>query len=628
MELLNPWAVYLSFLALPVILAYFLRHRAEPFPVSALFLWEGLEGRGRRAFRLTRYSPWLLLLQLLALTMVILALAEPVYYTSGTMGKVAIIIDGSASMTISHGGRSRYELAVERALEVVESAAGEVTILQAKRYPRLLFPLGRDKRRARAALRSSRPSLEGETHLEEVLNLLRGQAPPAQFQRIVYLTDHPPREGPEGLPPSLEVILVGQEARNLGLTALSLRPEPDPTEGSSLFLRLKNYTSAEERAGLTILADGREIFSQEVLLPPQRERAFSLPLPSLLPERVVAVLEVEDDFPWDDRRFFALSTFRERRVLWLGEEDRFLEGALRAAGPGGALITIISEPSTSTSGAEPEPDLIVANGTEIPPELELKGNILLVNSSYPPLIRLLGTEELSGPLEASNHPLLSGVEVENILVVKANRVALPEGGETILSSSNGLPLIYAKHGEDFRLCYIGFDLRWSNLPLTVDFPILIRNLLYWLLPPEPQPGEVGRPLPLDAAVIDPLGRSYRVGELERAPLPGFYTLSWPSPERRGYLAITLAPEEGEPVGAGEGEPGRGRGQEHREASEIGRPGRRPKPLWRYLSLGGLLILVLELLSYERAWGWLWYGRPGPASPRPYVRDRARDRRSK
>ncbi|MCR4404500.1 MAG: VWA domain-containing protein [Candidatus Acetothermia bacterium] len=581
MTFLSPWALYLFALAAVVVVAYFLRRRAEPYRVSALFLWQEIEARGRRALLFVRRSLWLLLLQLAALTLLILAIANPAYYSAGLSGRLAIIIDGSASMQVSRGGVSRYELAVERALELLDSAAGELTLIQAQRRPRLLVPLTQEKRRAREALGSSRPTLEGDASLEQIWQLLQSQGPLADFSRIFYLTDHPVRGAGESLP--LEVIGLGEPAANLALSAFAIRPEPEPGSGYSVFVRAENYTDEPAEPVLTISADGAPIFSERIALAAHSGRALALSHPGPLPRTATAALEAGDDFPWDDRRYFAFPPL-ERRVLWLGRDDRFLRGALLAAGE----FAITRDPGDG------EFDLIVANGAEVP--ADLKGNILLVNASYPPLVQLLGLEEISSPPRAAAHPLLAGVEPGSLAVARAARASLPSGGEVLLSAA-GLPLIYLKRLEAQRICFIAFDLRWSNLVLTVDFPILMKNLLGWLLPPLAGGEalayhEVGEPLPLETAVevTDPRGKTSRAGEALIPELPGLYRLD--SPRGSSYLAVNLAPAESEPGEPLDAPSGSALAGLTHERSAL-------RPLWEYLALGGLLALVLESIRHER-----------------------------
>ncbi len=577
MTLVNPLALYLFSLAGLVVLAYFLRRRARPHRVSALFLWQRAEQHGARTPLWARRSLWLLALQLLTLSLLVLALADPAHYSAGVPGRLAIIVDGSASMQVVEEGGTRYEAAVEQALELIDSAADELTLIQAKRHPEVLVPLTQDRNEAKALLRSSQPSFEGEAAPGELLQLLKGQAPLSQFQRIVYITDHPLEEE-EKLP--LEILPVGGAAENLGLTSFAVRQQPDPSLGRSIFVQAENYTEHEERAVLKVAAGGEEIFAQEVRLPARGGASVAFSHPTTGPTRFTATLEAEDDFPWDNRRYLAMRS-RNWKVLWLGEEDRFLRGALLAA-----------DNFAIGRGLEAGYDLLIANGTDVP--ASFRGNLLLINSSYPPLLQRLGPEQLSSPIETAGHPLLAGVEASDILVAKANRVVLPPGGQ-VLWSADGLPLIYLKQGKDQKICYLGFDLWWSNLPLTVDFPILMKNLLAWLLPPTMGSSlEVGDPLPGEGTVevTRPEGGSYHPGAEESliAAHPGFYRVD--DGRTVHHLAVNLPPAESQVEGGAEMQGGR--------ALHEGPLGRWPRPLWKYLALGGLLALILELWCYDRA----------------------------
>lgn len=619
MSFLSPWALYLFALAGGVILLYFLRRRARPYRVSAIFLWEEVERQERRAWRLARHSVLTLLLQLAALTCLVLALAGPALKTAGIPGRLALILDGSASMQASQGGKSRYELAVERAIGLLASAGGEVTVIQAQRHPRLLVPLTSDKKAAIAAVRSSRPTLEGEAPLGELLALLESQAPLGQFQRIVYLSDHEPEptELPEEFPFELEMIpppTAQAESRNLGLTAFALRPEPDPAAGYGVFIRVGNYSAQPERATLTIAAEGEVLLSQELELAAGEERALAFSFARPLPSYALAALEPEapDDFPWDDRRYFAGQAW-VGKVLWLGKEDRFLRGALLALGE----FAITHDPE------EGEFDLIVANGVEVPPGLELEGNLLLVNASFPPLVTLLEVEEFASPVEveAEDHPLLEGVEPANFVIVRAARAALPPGGQALLRTGD-LPLLYLKQEGRRKLCYLGFDLRWSNLGLTVDFPILMRNLLTWLIE---RPALQGQGLEPEVEVGDPLPSAGEwapaIGLREAgvsADLPGLYRLGKEGPGYGRLLAVNLAASESKEAGfssegAGPTEVGPPRAAEGRPPHASWAS---PALVWAGFALGGLLLLALEALSYE---GVVW--------PRPWLQPRLRPSKS-
>src|SRR3954470_20552442 len=111
MAFLAPLALALSAFAAPIILLYMLRLRRRDVEVSSTMLWQQLL-RDREA-----NAPWqrlrrnlLLLLQLLILAALIIALARPfITVPTVTTGRIAVLLDASASMTATDVQPSRFE---------------------------------------------------------------------------------------------------------------------------------------------------------------------------------------------------------------------------------------------------------------------------------------------------------------------------------------------------------------------------------------------------------------------------------------------------------------------------------------------------------------------------------------
>src|SRR5438046_5579019 len=113
MEFLNPIAFY-GLLALPLLLVpYLIRRKPRRVIFSSLLLFTEISSRssGRPWGRLR--LPPIFFLQLLLLTLLILALGEPVF--SVHPSNIAIVLDNSASMETVENGKSRFALAKEKA---------------------------------------------------------------------------------------------------------------------------------------------------------------------------------------------------------------------------------------------------------------------------------------------------------------------------------------------------------------------------------------------------------------------------------------------------------------------------------------------------------------------------------
>src|SRR5688572_17476715 len=126
MEFLNPAALY-GLLALPLLLIpYLIRRKARRvvFSSSLLFAAMGYPTVSRPWERLR--LPPIFFLQLLLLTLLILALSEPVF--SVRPSKIAVVLDNSASMQTLEGEKSRFALAQEQAMSLVSELSAAATV--------------------------------------------------------------------------------------------------------------------------------------------------------------------------------------------------------------------------------------------------------------------------------------------------------------------------------------------------------------------------------------------------------------------------------------------------------------------------------------------------------------------
>ena len=124
MSFLAPVAFAAMALAIPILLLYMLRLRRREVLISSTFLW-------RQVVQDTEANtPWqrlrrnlLLFLQLLILLLLVLALARP-FVTVPTIsaGKIALLVDASASMTADDvAGETRFAAALEQAHQMVNN---------------------------------------------------------------------------------------------------------------------------------------------------------------------------------------------------------------------------------------------------------------------------------------------------------------------------------------------------------------------------------------------------------------------------------------------------------------------------------------------------------------------------
>ncbi|MGH2399578.1 MAG: vWA domain-containing protein, partial [bacterium] len=238
MSLREPVALW-GLLILPlIVLLYMLRTRRQDVPVTTLILWQRARrdlAAQRPARRLERSL--LLLLQLLAAALIVLALAKPQLSLSGGQTPTAVIIDTSASMQATDEPPSRFATAIRLAQEVVASAKGSIMIIDAGPRPQIVLPFS-EPGAARAALDRMRPT-DGPGRLDQALTVALGQRVGGVRPRVEVFTD---RAG--DAMPGVVYHVLGSSSQNVGVFGVNVERDAG---GSVLIIQVQNAGDRPER---------------------------------------------------------------------------------------------------------------------------------------------------------------------------------------------------------------------------------------------------------------------------------------------------------------------------------------------------------------------------------------------
>jgi Ca-activated chloride channel family protein len=484
MGFLIPSALALTALAIPIIIFYMLKLRRQPARVSSLMLWQQVI-QDRQA-----NAPWqrlkrnlLLLLQLLILALLVMALARP-YFTvqARVQGNVVLLLDTSASMQATDVSPNRFVAAREAALDLINrlNADDAVTLIAVENPPRVLAATTADRNALRHALNTTQPS-NGPADWEAALTLAAANAASLPDSTIVIVSDGAVAGGVQlSLPGPVKFIPVGHSADNQGLVALSLR---DGVDGPELFVRVFNAASEPARRLVEIYIDGQLFDARRLDIPARNSTGLALSGLPLDARQVQASLTGSDALPTDDVAW-AVRSAVPARVLLVGEGNLFLERAL-------ALL-----PGVDPQRATPDQDLpqahfdLVIFDRAVPPAPPDETSAVLPEANLlfiaPPastsLFEVNGviTQTQLAHLE-TRHPLLTYAKLNNLHVARAQAIDPPPWAQTLVEAKGG-PLLLAGQAGKQRVAILTFDLHQSDLPLQIDFPILMVNLIRWLLP--------------------------------------------------------------------------------------------------------------------------------------------------
>ncbi len=615
MNFLTPTFLALAGLAIPIIILYMLRLRRREVVVSSNMLWQRLM-QDREA-----NTPWqrlrrnlLLLLQLLILAALVLALARPyIPVPSVAAGSVALLLDASASMNADDmpGGLTRFEAAKEEAAALVGDLANDevMTIIAVGPVPEVLTPATGDRAALREAISRAEPT-QAQGDWEAALALAGASIAGREGASILIISDGGLPETLPPLPAEVHYLQVGRSADNLAIGALAVRSLDNVPH---LFASVTNYSEQDADVILSIHADDQLLTAERLAVPAGESVDFTLDnLPEdtqLIRAELTSPVEggLEDRLPLDDVAYAAYAPPRGGRVLLFTEGNLFLEQVLRSL-PG--VEAFRAPPGRMPEG---EFDLIVYDGW-VPGDLP-DGNLLIINPSQTTRLFTVGeTFTDTRLLRQADDNILSFVDFGDIAIREAVSVRATGWARTLAEAEGG-PLLLAGTTAGGRVAVLTFDLHASDLPLKIEFPILIANLLDWYSPTQPfeitaglKPGDpvVIRPqastVEYDITRPDGSTRSYPVGDgpltYTEADQTGIYRV-----DLRGaggdastaYFAVNLfSPEESQirpadTIFLGEGEVA---GSESDD--EFGQ-----RELWPWLAALVFLVLLVEWWVFHR-----------------------------
>lgn len=474
--------------ALPVVVVFYLLKRKRVVKlVSSTLLWQKFlsETQASAPFQKLRKN-WLLILQLVLLTLVVLALARPYFAARAKPAQIRVVIlDASASMQATDEIPSRFEKARAEALKWVDSLAGsdQMVILLAGVSTEVKQSATSEKAALRRALAGCVCS-DGPTRLVPALSMAESLVRDQRGAEIHLFSD--------GAVPSLSQFenkalplvyhKVGHSSNNVGITALDVRANPENANERAVYVSVGNFSSNSVRADLNLLFDQRPVETRSVSMAPG-ETSPQVFLATQSRDGVFTVrLDVTDDLAADNQASIVSLLPKPVKVLLVTRGNRLLEKALRAtAGTEVAVANSLTDPATGF-------DFVVLDG--VVPLVWPTVNTLaihVVNTNWIPNVSAVDSPPIVD--WRASHPLLRYSGFDNVQVAQSLATKTPPWAVSLADSPQA-SLIIAGELNRQRIIWIGFDTLESNWPLRISFPIFIANAVEWLNPANARSGQL------------------------------------------------------------------------------------------------------------------------------------------
>jgi hypothetical protein len=469
--------------AIPVVIVFYLLKRKRVVKlVSSTLLWQKFlaETQASAPFQKLRKN-WLLILQIILLTLAVLALARPYFSTKAKPAqRRVIILDASASMQATDESPSRFEKARAEALQWVDSLkdTDEMVVV-------LAGPTTEVKQSATSEKAALRRALQGCVCSDGPTRLL-----PALRMAESLVRDLDPKTGPEihlfsdGAVPELNEFenkalplvyhLVGKSANNLGITALDVRANPEDARERTIYASVANFYPDRQQTELELLLDDRVLETRPLTIPPGETLPQVFRAKQSRDGVFTVRLTTRDDLAVDNQASIVSLLPKPVKVLLVSRGNRLLEKALRAV----AKVELAG--ATDLTDAAAGFDFVVLD--DVTPTVWPKGNVLaihVVNTNWVEGVRRVEAPPIVDWKSA--HPLLRYTGFDNVQVVEGLTARTPTWAVALVETPQA-PLILAGELGRQRIIWIGFDVLESNWPLRVSFPIFIANAVEWLDP--------------------------------------------------------------------------------------------------------------------------------------------------
>ncbi|MEZ4406431.1 MAG: VWA domain-containing protein [Polyangiales bacterium] len=608
-----------------VVVLYILKLRRRRVLVPFTRLWDRVLADRPTSSLFSKLKRLLsLLIQLALLALIVAALGDPRPAGAARSGRsLVVLVDGSASMKavdVLHGRSHAAREALRRLVREM-GPADRMLVAQMDAEVTALSPMTDDPAALESAVSAYAPrdtGLDFARALRFAQDATRGNPSP----EVVVIGDGAFGEARDsdgevrlqGAP--LRFVPVGVRGRNVAITAFAVRRYPLDKSRYEVLVELRSFSDRPEEVELTLSADGAPIEVTRVTLPPGGSSQRVLPDLSGASQQMEARIAFagggHDDLPADDRAYATLPERRRARVLVSTPGNRYLEAALLLD----EYLDVVQVPPAEAAARlrSARFDVAIFDGPAVAvptgvgaiylrPEgadLPVEADAGFVNATAGSAIGFTRVDR--------HHPLMRFTnDLDETHIGRIVRYR-PRPEDRVLGQSAQGPLLIAGERGGDRFVLLSFDVRESDLPLLISWPVLLVNAIDWFAGEDPaylssfRTGETWRiPVPagLDRATVEtPSGRRVSVPVVEgRAAYfgteAGFHRVH--AGEQHSVVAGNLsdlgesrcAPQHTLTLSG-----------QRATAPVAGRAGVR-REWWPYLLLVALLVIAIEWATYHR-----------------------------
>ncbi len=495
-----------------VVVAYILKLKRRPVPVHFAKLWERILREKEATSLFSQLKRLLsLLLQLLLLALLVFALGDPRSAAALVEGRnLVILIDASASMQATDGTPTRLESARQEARTLVRGMGGSDRALIAQ-MDATVTPLSTmtDEVPVLEAAISSTKATESRADFPRALRFATDALAGLTNPEIVVISD-----GRLGAPQDafgavqigdakLSYVKVGERETNAAISQFSVRRYPLDKSRYEVMIEVSNTSKDPLDLELSLYGDDLLVDLTKFRVGPGEQLPRFYPNLSgasrSLEARLAMANGEPDTLPVDNRAYALLPERRRARIQCVTKGNTYLEAALLLDEY--LDVTLVDPASYPVLGQQYDVTIFDNVTPDVGPG---SGALFYINPEgdrSPVEVAKGSIEGVGFDTWDKKSPLLRWTTIQNVNIATARKLK-PKQEDKIVGASFDGPLLVMGRRAGKPFVVMGFDVRDSDLPLRITWPLLLLNTINEFINE-------------DTSYIS----SYRTGSIWRIPVP-------------------------------------------------------------------------------------------------------------
>lgn len=485
MSLASPERLMWLWIAVPIIVLYILKTRLRRQPVATLLFWDQIFEEKRQRSLWQNLRRWLsLLLQLIFVSLLAFALADPLWRWQADSGQeVILVVDNSASMQAvePETGQTRLQLAVDRAASLARGLrqGDQMALVTAGTTVRVVVGMSDFAPAIEEAIHSIQPT-DGPTQIKDAIEAARRLADEEERRRIVVITDTTLDEQNDiESAEDLSWESVGTSQTNLAITTFQVRRSSVDPIGYALLVEVRNFSDepSSTRLKLTLGDDLVDVVPIKL----EADGVWQTTIEGTSREGGVltASLDATDGLSVDNtaRAVVPARPFVPVTLITGPDDQSFYLRTVLESIPLIKLRVVNDTEQTAKNG------LTIYSGT-VPNKLPPGPALFIARDDGPPGTWKLGNE-IDTPIVAKQDkesPLLRHVQLQNVMLAGGRDIEVDESlGEaiTLLETADTSRVLVSVEREAGRILILSANLDDSDLPLRIAFPVMMTNAMNW-----------------------------------------------------------------------------------------------------------------------------------------------------